>query len=373
MDCVDTIIFGQVCDACDGGAIYKILSLVIKILTGGVGVLATLGIIIAGVIYLTAAGDASRMAKAKKRISEIVIGLITYGMMFTVLQFLIPGGIIGSTLDTSTSSCPVQTQSTNSNTSNNSNNTNTQNQNNNNNNNNNSNNQNNNQATVHYEKKSNVVAKGSNGLSYILHVPEGATDNMPLVVFMHGSGETGSTKKVSELPTVVAMNNSTKYPDTNKFIAISPVQPDYKTTSGGSYDFGDKNTLTRTKALIDEVANTYKVDKSRIYIIGFSMGAAQTWCMVDQYPNYFSAAVPVSLSPKYNCAGSSPSASNFKNTDVWAMCGGSEDYAKKTQSFVNDINAAGGSAKFNTVGNYNHSQVQSNLNYSEIFSWLLAN
>lgn len=309
-------------------------------------------------------------------LAEVVLGLVVYGVMFTALQFLIPGGIIGSTLDTSTSSCPVQSESgsgsqgsqnnnkqgnngqsssgqSNSEQSNTGQGSGSQ-----------SNNQKN-QPTVHYDKKSNVVAKGSNGMSYILHVPEGATNNMPLVVFMHGQGETNSVNAVKNTPAVKAMDNATAYPASNSFIAISPVQPDDA--------FSAAKVFTRTKALIDEVAEAYQVDKSRIYIIGFSMGAAHTWCMVNQYPGLFSAAVPVSLSPKYDCAGSGPTASNFKNTKVWAMCGGSEDYAKKTQSFVNEINDAGGSAKFSKVGNANHSQVQGQLNYSDIFSWLLAN
>jgi len=111
-NCVNTALFGTVCDSCDGGAIYKILAMIIKILSTGVGVLAVLGIIIGGVIYLTSSGDASRMAKAKKRITEVVIGLIVYGVMFTVLEFLIPGGVLNSTLDSSTTSCPAKQEYT---------------------------------------------------------------------------------------------------------------------------------------------------------------------------------------------------------------------------------------------------------------------
>lgn len=112
MNCIDANLFGTVCDSCDGGAIFKILALIIKVLTMGVGVLGVLGIIIAGIMYLTSSGDESKMTKAKRRILEVVIGLIAYGVMFAALQFLLPGGIIQSDLTTSTSSCPVQTSQT---------------------------------------------------------------------------------------------------------------------------------------------------------------------------------------------------------------------------------------------------------------------
>ncbi|MBR1795714.1 C39 family peptidase [Candidatus Saccharibacteria bacterium] len=105
--CIDTIFFGQVCDSCDGGSVFKILALIIKILTAGVGVLAVLGITIAGIMYLTSSGNEVKMAKAKNRIFQVVIGILVYGVMFAVLQFLIPGGILQSDLTSNTSSCPV--------------------------------------------------------------------------------------------------------------------------------------------------------------------------------------------------------------------------------------------------------------------------
>lgn len=94
-DCVKTAIIGggQYCDT-DGSGIYKILNIVVNVLMAGVGVLGTVGIIIAGVQYMTSAGNEAQMAKAKKRIGEVVLGLIVFGVMWTVLQWLLPGGIL---------------------------------------------------------------------------------------------------------------------------------------------------------------------------------------------------------------------------------------------------------------------------------------
>ena len=106
--CIDTALFGQVCDKCDGGAIYKILAECIEIFSILVGVLAILGIVIAGIMYATSAGDVARQTKARRRLIEVVIGIASYGLLFTFLNWLIPGGIIHSTLDSSTTSCPVE-------------------------------------------------------------------------------------------------------------------------------------------------------------------------------------------------------------------------------------------------------------------------
>jgi hypothetical protein len=54
---------------------------------------------------ITARDNAAQVAKAKKRIIEIIIGLVVYALMFTIINFIVPGGVVDSTLDTTTSSC----------------------------------------------------------------------------------------------------------------------------------------------------------------------------------------------------------------------------------------------------------------------------
>ncbi len=73
--------------------IDKILKLILNILVYGLGAAAVLGVIIAGIQYMTARDDVAQVAKAKKRLIEIVIGLVAWALMFTVLNWLIPGGL----------------------------------------------------------------------------------------------------------------------------------------------------------------------------------------------------------------------------------------------------------------------------------------
>lgn len=99
-DCVKTSIIGDGGQYCDenGSGIYRLLYIVINVLTMGVGVLGVLGIIISGIQYMTASGNEAQMAKSKKRIFEIVLGLVVFGVMWVVLQWLIPGGVFGMIL-----------------------------------------------------------------------------------------------------------------------------------------------------------------------------------------------------------------------------------------------------------------------------------
>ncbi len=106
--CVDTALFGRVCDYCDGGAIYKVIAECIDILTILIGAAAVIGIIVVGIMYMTSAGDTARQTKAKRRLFDIVVGIIFWGVFFGMLEFLIPGGVLNSTLDTTTTSCPEE-------------------------------------------------------------------------------------------------------------------------------------------------------------------------------------------------------------------------------------------------------------------------
>lgn len=89
---VETGFFGKLQDDGKGCGIYMILTLIVDILTFGVGIAAAIGIGIAGTTYLTAKGNEQQAAKAKRRIYEIVIGIVAYVAIYASLNFLLPGG-----------------------------------------------------------------------------------------------------------------------------------------------------------------------------------------------------------------------------------------------------------------------------------------
>lgn len=82
-------------DTVDGGGVFCVLNIVLDILTYGVGIAGTLGIIISGIQYLTARDNEQQLVKAKSRLFNIVIGLALYATMFALLKFLLPGGVFG--------------------------------------------------------------------------------------------------------------------------------------------------------------------------------------------------------------------------------------------------------------------------------------
>lgn len=95
---VKTNLFGTIEDDGNGCGVYTVLNLVLTVLTYGVGIAATVGLVIAAITYLTAGADTAKIAKAKTRIFEIVIGLLVYAMMWAALNWLIPGGVFSGTV-----------------------------------------------------------------------------------------------------------------------------------------------------------------------------------------------------------------------------------------------------------------------------------
>lgn len=90
--CYDTILFGKVCDDCHGGAVMAFVALFLRVLTAGMLVAATIGVIWTGALILTARENAEQVTKAKRRLSEIVIGLACWVLLASIVSFVLPGG-----------------------------------------------------------------------------------------------------------------------------------------------------------------------------------------------------------------------------------------------------------------------------------------
>lgn len=73
--------------------VWGVLLLVINILTGGIAIAAVGGIVYGSILYTTAGGSPEQVKKAMGIITNVVIGVVAYALMFSGLNFLIPGGI----------------------------------------------------------------------------------------------------------------------------------------------------------------------------------------------------------------------------------------------------------------------------------------
>src|SRR5260221_10562017 len=117
---------------------------------------------------------------------------------------------------------------------------------------------------------------------YLLYLPKDygkeADKKWPLIMFLHGSGESGTDiekVKVHGPPKLAAAGKEMP------FIVVSPQSP------GGGWN---NEVLIN---LLDDVQKSYGVDPDRVYLTGLSMGGFGTWALAMEFPERFAAIAPI--------------------------------------------------------------------------------
>ena len=77
--------------SCDLVASY--IQPIVSLLSGMVGIIVVISLIMGGIEYSTSEGDPQKSAKAKRRITNTLIALIAFFFLYAFLQFLIPNGV----------------------------------------------------------------------------------------------------------------------------------------------------------------------------------------------------------------------------------------------------------------------------------------
>jgi predicted peptidase len=218
------------------------------------------------------------------------------------------------------------------------------------------------QSALHLELRQSKVE----GANYLLFLPAGysASDRKewPLILFLHGAGERGNdvSKVAVHGPPKVAPN----MPDF-PFIVLSPQCPDGQIWS--------KSTLL---ALLSETQKKYRVDASRIYLTGLSMGGYGTWDLGLSYPEKFAAIAPI-------CGGgewitillSSPQKSEaLRSLGVWAFHGADDTVVPPSESerMVEKLRKSGvKEAKLTIYPGTGHDSWTATYSNPDFYSWLL--
>ena len=158
-----------------------------------------------------------------------------------------------------------------------------------------------------------------NTMQYVVRVPEDATENMPVIFWIHGADQ-GYAENVQNMGPIKAAEELGE----NRFIIFEPVIKGYL----------NNDMMTVVDNFIDEVQQDYKFDTNRIILSGFSMGGAGTWAMGNNNPDKYAAIAPASYGI-YSAA-----VENLKNSNlpIYAMAGGSElEYCSKNDAVINEL------------------------------------
>jgi hypothetical protein len=77
------------------GTISDLIKIAISVMTVLIGIVATGGIAYGALLYASAGDDQSKVSSGITIIRNVVIGILLYGFTIAIINWLIPGGVIG--------------------------------------------------------------------------------------------------------------------------------------------------------------------------------------------------------------------------------------------------------------------------------------
>lgn len=198
------------------------------------------------------------------------------------------------------------------------------------------------------------------GYEYLVTLPEGYAEDSskkwPLLVFLHGAGERGDDLNLLKKhgpPKLLA--GGKKF----EAIVVCPQVP-------------LKNIWNEhgVKALTDEIIRTHRVDTSRLYLTGISMGGFGTWDTALAYPDTYAAIAPI-------CGGAGVGfvmAERIKDLPCWIFHGDKDaavpvDFSLKMH---NALTKAGSQAKLTIYPGVGHDCWTQTYDNEAFWEWLFA-
>ncbi len=125
-----------------------------------------------------------------------------------------------------------------------------------------------------------TINVGGANRSMLVYAPTGIQANRPLVISMHGLNQDITYQK-----------NQTKWElvaDTAKFVVVYPAG------ENNSWDISGMKDINFILAIIESMVTRYNIDRTRVYLSGFSMGGMLTYHAASNIADKIAAFAPVS-------------------------------------------------------------------------------
>jgi len=218
------------------------------------------------------------------------------------------------------------------------------------------------QQSITLKKKREFTAR------FLLYLPEGYQEKKeskwPLIIFLHGAGERGDNLnrvKVHGPPKLVEQGK--EFP----FIIVSPQCPEKQRW--------DDAMLT---ILLDHICKEYRVDTSRLYLTGLSMGGYGSWSLGMALCDRFAAIAPIcgggSFIDVYNASGAKGKA--LRSLGVWAFHGAKDTVVpiSESEKMVEALRKFGHpDPKLTIYPDARHDSWTKTYDNPELYQWFLKN
>lgn len=201
--------------------------------------------------------------------------------------------------------------------------------------------------------------------SYAVFVPKRYPETRtawPVVLFLHGYGESGSDVELLRRhgPIKEAMTQA-DFP----FLVVAPQCPrvEYGRVMNAWADRAE-DVMT----VLTDVRSRYRVDASRMYLTGLSMGGFGAFALAARYPGLFAAVAPV-------CGGGNTgSASAYRGTPFWVFHGARDPLvpARFSTEMVEAMKAVGAPVKLTIYPEADHDSWTVTYANPELYTWFLS-
>lgn len=206
----------------------------------------------------------------------------------------------------------------------------------------------------------------------------------PVITFLHGSGERGSDNQAQLLhggglfrredlrrqfpafvifpqcPADSAWNFFTGHPDST---SIAKWMPEFHAS--------DRPTVPAllVKALLDSLVQARAADVDRMYIGGLSLGGFGTFDMIERYPEFFAAAMPM-------CGGGDTSAAArfAKRVSVWIFHGDSDRSVdvRNSRNYYTTLKRLGADVRYTEYPGVGHNSWDNAFAEADLLPWLFS-
>ena len=196
---------------------------------------------------------------------------------------------------------------------------------------------------------------GSNwNFPFVMYTPQVMTENMPLVVQLHGAGERGADLSLVDVHGFSKLLQEKDYP----CVFVMPQC---------SCDTFWAARVESVVAFVEQVLKTFAVDKKRVYLTGLSMGGYGTWYTAMARPDLFAAIAPM-------CGGGMAWNAHTLDMPVWAFHGVNDPTVSVTQSdeMVHMLETLGRMVRYTRMEGVDHNVWQYGYT-EELLNWLLSN
>ena len=225
---------------------------------------------------------------------------------------------------------------------------------------------------------------GSDTLPYRILLPENfdAKKQYPVIYFLHGAGERGNDneKQLVHGAKLFLRDSIRKnypaiviFPQCSATSYWSSVSFKYDSvTKKRSFLFSANNEPTTAMRLLlqltDSIEHRFDLKKTRIYVMGLSMGGMGTFEIVNRKPDYFAAAIPI-------CGGGdAATAPVLASTKWWVLHGAKDDVVQPVYSdiMVDALKKSGAVLKYTLYPDANHNSWDPAFAEPGLLQWLFT-